>query len=109
MNNYFAKYDRQGGIPFMEGATKHKIQELVDGNIYHVTDYGFINGEDGNYAVFCVAEIGNAFYFGNAIITDILREIEADGMKDALREQPVKFVAHTSKRGREYTAMEFQL
>ena len=102
---YFDKFNN-GGIPFMEGRDKGNISDIL-GETLHIVDFGFINGDNGEYAVFLTAEHDDVFYFGNAVITDMLREVQKDGMESELAEQKIVFENRTSKKGREYIAFRF--
>ena len=103
---YFDKFKR-AGIPFMEGREKGNLSNMLDKEL-HIIDYGYLHSEDGDYAVMLFAEDDERFYFGNAIITDMLRTIDADDMKDELAAQPVRFVQRQAKNGkRTYTTYEF--
>lgn len=102
---YFDKFNN-GGIPFMEGRDKGNIFDIL-GETLHIVDFGFINGDNGEYAVFLTREHDDVFYFGNAVITDMLKEIQRDGMESELSEQEITFENRTSKKGREYIAFRF--
>lgn len=102
---YFAKFKAQG-IDFMEGAEKRDIRELVDEKI-HIIDYGFIKGDNGDFAVLKVKEHEGKFYFAPTVISENIRTIDADGMKDALAKIVVIVRANTSKNGREYFSLEY--
>lgn len=104
--NYFEKFARKG-IAFMEGAQKADIKSLVGDGVFHISDYGFIDGEDGRYAAFTVRERPGFFYFSSKPVFEVIAQVDADGMRDALFEQAVEFIAGTNKQGREYTAMNF--
>lgn len=103
---YFDKF-KNAGIPFMEGREKGSLKD-VHGQDLHIIDFGFINGEDGEYAVMMFAEDDAHFYFGNSIITSMLHTIDEDGMREELKEQPVQFEERTSRNGkRQYTTYRF--
>lgn len=103
---YFSKFNSGTGIPFMEGRNKQELSMLIDDPV-HVEDYSFINGDDGDYAVFCVKEWPESFFFGNSVITDTFHQIDADGMKNGLGSVAMICHERTSKKGRLYTAVEF--
>ena len=103
---YFDKFNSKG-IPFMEGAEKKDLKDIF-GQVVHIVDYGYINGRDGKFACIKLAEYDNAFFFGNSIITDMLLEVDKDGMKSELADQGIIFSQKTSKEtNRDYTAFEF--
>lgn len=103
---YFDKF-KYDGIPFMDGAEKGDFAEL-DEQKWHIVDFGFINGRNGEYAVIKLAEKPGKFYFCNEVITSMLRTIRDDGAESELAEQPVKFYQKTSKaNGQRYWSFEF--
>ena len=103
---YFDKFVRKG-IPFMEGREKGNLRDMV-GKPLHIVDYGFIEGKDGKFAVIAFIEDVAHFYFGNSIVTEMLEEVEADGMRDELAHQTIQFEMRVSKeRGQEYMAFDF--
>lgn len=109
---YFSKFNGGKGIPFMEDAEKLDIKTLL-GVPVHITDYGFINGDDGEFIVMQFVEYPGAFVFGNAIITADIKEAESDlGSKVAcleeLANQAIIFNQQTNKKGnRTYIAPTF--
>lgn len=105
MGNYFEKFNN-GGIQFMEGREKGNLSDMLEKSL-HIIDHGFIAGDDGDYAVMLFAEDAEHFYFGNSIITEMLKTVDADGMTAELAEQPIMFVQRESKRGRTYTGFKF--
>lgn len=106
MGNYFDKF-KSAGIPFMEGRDKGNLSDMLNREL-HIIDYGFIHGDDGDYAVMAFAEDDERFYFGNSIITEMLREVEGDGMKEELSYQPIRFEQRVSRNGRRtYTTYVF--
>lgn len=105
INNYFSKFANKG-IPFMEGRTKGNISSLV-GEVLHVEDFGFINQEGSTYPVIAFREHPTDFYFGGAVLNDILTQVDRDGMREELKSQPLMLRMATSKRGRTYMSVEF--
>lgn len=104
--SYFDQFNAGEGIPFMEGRDKAVLADVV-GNPVHIEDFGFIRGEDGDYACLALKEYPTVFFFGNAYITAMLKKVDNDNMRGALREQNVVFELKTSKRGREYMSFKF--
>lgn len=103
---YFDKFNNKG-IPFMEGAERMLVKDIL-GQQVHIADYGYINGKDGKFACFRTVEHPGKFFFGNAILTEMLMEVDKDGMKDELPDQAIVFSERISKEtNREYTAFEF--
>lgn len=106
MSNYFTNLNPSKGIPFMDGAEKGEKEELL-GEWLHIEDFGFINGENGDFAVLQIRERPGKFYFGNQIITEMLQRVNADSMKQHLAENAIKFTMRTSEKGRDYMTFEF--
>lgn len=104
-NNYFAKFANKG-IPFMDGRTKGNISSLV-GEVLHIEDFGFINQEGSTYPVIAFAEHPAEFYFGGAVLNDILIQVDRDGMREELKSQPIVLKMSQSKRGRTYMGVDF--
>lgn len=105
VNKYFEKFVNKG-IPFMDGRTKGNISSLV-GEVLHIEDFGFINQEGSTYPVIAFAEHPDEFYFGGAVLNDILIQVDRDGMRDELKMQPIMLKMAQSKRGRTYMSVEF--
>lgn len=109
---YFDKFNAGAGVPFMDGATKFNVRNIV-GETVHLCDYGFIEGEKGEFIVMAFREYPSCFAFGNSIMTGDIREMEQDfGSKDAVLEVLAKvaitFEFKTSKKNREYIAPHFE-
>lgn len=102
---YFDKFNNKG-IPFMENRDKGDMHDLI-GKTVHIEDFGFIRNDDGDYGVIVVAEDKDNFYFCNAVITDMLHQVDNDGMRDELVKQNIVFSMAMSKKGREYFKFEF--
>lgn len=102
---YFSKFSRKG-IPFMEGREKGKLRDMTD-RVLHIADFGFIDGDHGNFAVVLFAEDDARFYFANSIITEMLEEVERDGMREELAYQPIVLSMRKSQSGNEYMTFEF--
>lgn len=105
INNYFAKFVNKG-IPFMDGRTKGNISSLI-GEVLHIEDFGFIAQEGSTYPVIAFKEHPTDFYFGGAVLNDILSQVDRDGMREDLKAQPIVLKMSTSKRGRTYMNVEF--
>ena len=106
MNNYFTDLNPSKGIPFMDGAEKGEKDEIL-GEWLHIEDFGFIEGENGEFAVLQIRERPGKFYFGNSIITEMLQKVSKDNMKKHLADNAVKFSMKTSEKGRDYMTFEF--
>lgn len=97
-------------LPLMDGRDKGETSELL-GQISTITDYGFLPNEAGEpYAVFIVKERANKFYFGGAVLTARLTDLDAEGYHDDIVKEglPVLFTeAKGKKSNRKYTNVEF--
>lgn len=103
---YFDKFNTNKGISFMDGANKANLA-IAEGKKVHISDFAFLKGDDGDFACLALEEFPNTFFFGNAIITAMLKDVDEDGMREELKAQPIVFTRHTSKKGREYMGFEF--
>lgn len=102
---YFKQF-KNDGVPFMENAQKGNIKDIL-GEKLHISEFGFINGNDGRFAVIAFDEKPNMFYFGNSYITRMLEKVEEDGKQDELRNVEIMFESRISKTtNREYIAFE---
>ena len=85
-------------IKFMEGKEKGETLELLDKVYVTLRDFDFINGNDGEYAVFIIDEIPDNFFFGGTVLTRWLKtlseeekaELQADGYKVTFSERKSK-------------------
>ena len=95
-------------LPFMDGREKGDAKELV-GQISTIADYGFLKGDDGDYAVFIVKERAKTFYFAGTVLTDQLQQLEAEGYHDTIVAEglPMLLVEKKSKNNRSYVNVEF--
>lgn len=101
--------NKHSRLEIMEGKEKADVQDLLD-KVIHIDNFDFLTGDDGEYAVFTVKETEGLFYFASSVLTQELKDIENDGMKeDALSETiAVKLYERKSKNGkRTYIAVEY--
>lgn len=107
-----AKTFEMEGIPFMEGRTLAKDFKDILGVVVKITDYGFINGDDGEYTVFIVEDNDKEFYASGKVLTQDLHTLEesigVDEFKAAVKEEglEVLFGRKKSKNNREYTTVK---
>ena len=107
-----AKTFEMEGIPFMEGRTLAKDFKDILGVVVKITDYGFINGDDGEYTVFIVEDNDKEFYATGKVLTQDLHTLEesigVDEFKTAVKEEglEVLFGRKKSKNNREYTTVK---
>lgn len=98
-----------GGLPFMDGREKTDIEM---NETYMITDFGYLNGEDGEFICFLNKDNNKDFFFGGSVLTTKMKELEEMLDKETLSELlkqgvEVKFTKKKSKNKREYVACEF--
>lgn len=96
-------------LPFMDGRDKGDAKELT-GTVNTINNYGFLPNEDGEvYAVFTVKERSKTFYFGGAVLTDRLTQLDSEGYREAIETEglPILMTEKKSKNNRTYTNVEF--
>lgn len=95
-------------LPFMEGREKGDTNELL-GTVNTICDYGFLKGDNGDYACFIVKERSNKFYFGGTVITDRLQQFDLEGYHDDIVAEglPVLMNEKKSKNNRTFTDVIF--
>lgn len=107
-----AKTLEMEGIPFMEGRALAKDFKDILGVVVKITDYGFINGDDGEYTVFIVEDNDKEFYASGKVLTQDLHTLEesigVNEFKAAVKEEglEVLFGRKKSKNNREYTTVK---
>lgn len=104
------KLNSGNGVPFMEGREKGEFFPL--NSIVTVDQFGFINGENGQYVVLSFREFPENFFFGSSVATEKFSLLEAENtpaeVAEALEEGiPVIFTERKSKNKRTYTTVEF--
>ena len=105
----FTKNLKEGNsIKFMEGRTKGDLSEIEGKNVT-INNFAFLRNDEGEYAVFTIKEVADTFYFGGMVITDNLKQIEAEGYKEEVEKEglPVCISARKSKNKKTYYACEF--
>lgn len=95
-------------LPFMDGRDKADAKELA-GQVTTIVDYGFLKGDNGDYAVFIVKEHSKKFFFGGQVLTDQLQQLEAEGYHDDIVTEglPMLLTEKKSKNNRTYVNVEF--
>ena len=107
-----AKTFEMEGIPFMEGRTLAKDFKDILGVVVKITDYGFINGDDGEYTVFIIEGNDKEFYASGKVLTQDLHTLEeqigVEEFKAAVKEEGLEilFGRKKSKNNREYTTVK---
>lgn len=77
--NKIRKEHEVQGIPFMEGRTAGTLEV---GRRYDINDFGFINGDNGEYVVVSVKDNDKEFFFGGMVLTQIMKDIQDNYSED---------------------------
>ena len=64
------------GLPFMEGKEKLEVKGNVLDIILTVDDYGFLEGEEGEYVVIALKEYPQHFIYGSSVVTQAFKTLE---------------------------------
>ena len=100
------------GLPLMEGRENLEVSGEVLNNTLTVDDYGYLEGDDGEYVVIALKEYPKHFIYGGSVVTDAFKKLEGkvgtDGMT-ALIEHGLTFKLNemTSKNKRRYIRISF--
>ena len=73
LKDRIAELNSGKSIKFMEGKEKGETLELLDKDYVTLRDFDFINGNNGEYAVFIVDELPEYFFFGGQLLTEWLK------------------------------------
>lgn len=95
-------------LSIMEGKTKGDNSEIED-KIVTINDFDIIRGES-DYAVYTVKEVEDTFFFGGMVLTEHLKQLEAEGYKEAIQKEGLRVMIKESKskKGRTYYSVEFE-
>ena len=95
------------GIKFMSERTKGDIHELI-GQKVTIRDFDFLSGDNGEYVVFIVDEIGDSFFFGGSVLTSNLKDLSEDEKEEVKANGlPVEIYEAKSKSKRNYIGAKF--
>jgi len=100
------------GLPFMEGKEKLEDKSIVLDRILTVDDYGFLEGEEGEYVVIALREYPNYFIYGSSVVTQAFKTFDEkfdEEQKAFLLEKGLTFKLSEmiSKNKRKYTKITF--
>ena len=96
-------------LPIMENRDKGETDDLL-GVIVTIRDLGFLTGDNGEYAVFILDEEPQQFFFGGKVLTEALKEFDADGYHGEIQTEglPMVLTKKKTKGGKKtYTAVVF--
>ena len=97
------------GLPFMDGKEK---MDLPKNQLITITEYGFMEGEDGEFVVIVTKEYPNYFMFGGMVLTNKMKQVDegfTDEQKHEILNMGIELVCteKLSKAKRKYTNVEF--
>lgn len=100
------------GLPFMDGKEKLEVKGNVLNTILTVDEYGFLNGEEGDYVVIALKEYPSNFIYGSSVVTQAFKGLEEKLTIDELAyilEQGLTFKLSemVSKNKRKYIKITF--
>lgn len=107
-----AKEVTASGLPFMDGREPIKVEGNILNNTLTVEDYGYLEGDDGEYVVIALKEYPQHFIYGGSVVTDAFKKLEGKVGTDNM----VKLIEHgltfkltelVSKNKRKYTRISF--
>lgn len=109
-NDYFKKYDgnTNSELDFMQTCQKANVRDIL-GQTLQFDAYGVVAGKKGDYAIMHFKEYPQNFYFGGTVICEKLKEIDKDGMHDALKEEHIRLELKISQSGNEYIDIIFNV
>lgn len=101
----------ESGLPFMEGKEKIAVDEVI-GKILTVADYGFLNGDEGEYVVVSLREYPTNFIYGSSVVTQAFKNLDeqlsVDEIANILNEGlTFRLSTLISKNKRKYTKIIF--
>lgn len=100
------------GLPFMEGKKPLKVEGALFNNILTVADYGYLEGEEGEYAVISLQDYPNNFIYGSSVVTQAFKQLDeklsADEREYVLGQGlTFRLTEVISKNKRKYTKIAF--
>lgn len=107
-----AKEVTASGLPFMDGREALKVEGKILNNVLTVDDYGYLEGDDGEYVVIALKEYPQHFIYGGSVVTDAFKKLESkigvDNMGLLIEHGlTFKLTELVSKNKRKYTRISF--
>lgn len=95
-------------LPLMKGREKGDLKSLYMETIT-IRDFGFLRDGDDDYVVFIIDEDTENFYFGGMVLTDNMKNLEADGYRTEIEKEglPIRLSEKMGKNKRKYTHVEY--
>ena len=99
------------GLPLMDGRVQLPSDTIL-GQEVTVEDYGYLNGENGEYVVITLKEYPNNFFYGATVVTQSFKELDSaltDEERLEILEEGLTFTIteKKSKNGYKYHKMTF--
>lgn len=100
------------GLPLMEGKEKLEVKGNVLNNILTVDEYGYLEGDEGEYVVISLKEYPSNFIYGSSVVTEAFKKMDIEFSKEEIAiilEQGLTFklTERLSKNKRKYISVAF--
>jgi hypothetical protein len=100
------------GLPFMEGREKLEVKGDVLNNVLTVEDYGYLEGDEGEYVVITLSEYPENFIYGSSVVTQAFKKLDEKFDEETRLEilkhgLTFKLSEKVSKSKRKYTCITF--
>lgn len=100
------------GLPLMEGREKLDVKGEVLNNVLTVEDFGFLEGEEGEYVVISLREYPKHFIYGSSVVTQAFKQLSEKFSQDDVAKLldmglTFKLTEMLSKNKRKYTKINF--
>jgi hypothetical protein len=101
----------KSGLPFMEGREKLENSKVL-GEVLTVDEYGFMEGEEGEYVAYTVKEYPKNFLYGSSVVSEGFKKFDDkfnEEQKTAILEHGLTMVLGERKSAnkRTYTTLTF--
>lgn len=103
----------ESGLPLMEGRTQLKVEGSILDNTFTVDEYGYLEGDEGEYVVISLKEYPEHFIYGSSVVTQTFKKLDEKFNKeiiDGLLEKGLTFKLSkmlSKKTKRKYTKITF--
>ena len=99
------------GLPLMDGKEQLNTEKIL-GQEVTVDDYGYLNGDNGEYVVITLKEYPNFFIYGASVVTQGFKELDSaltDDERIEILQEGLTFMLteKKSKNGYKYHKMTF--
>lgn len=90
--NYFNKFKQRKSL--FDGRERGELAFLAEKGKFFIEDYAILTTKKGpnagnKYLVFTVEGMGDVFFYGSKPMLKTMQQIDRDGMRDAVSDQPV--------------------